>query len=142
MVMAHNKVRAAIGVDPLRWSAQLANAASQWSSHLAQDNRCAMKHSGPGQNLYWASPRIWDDGRRERQPINENDVLSSWVSEGAFYDRGTNSCRQGKVCGHYTQVVWHDTTEIGCARSFCPNQGQIWVCHYHPFGNVIGEKPY
>jgi pathogenesis-related protein 1 len=142
MLNAHNRVRTGVEVGPVRWSAPLAKSASRWATHLAQENGCSMTHSGPGENLYWASPLIWSDGRRERQRINEDDVVSNWAAERAFYDHRENTCRQGKVCGHYTQVVWRDTTDIGCARSFCPDQGQIWVCHYRPFGNVIGRKPY
>jgi pathogenesis-related protein 1 len=142
MLRAHNQVRATVEVGPLRWSASLASSAARWASHLARDNGCEMKHSGPGENLYWASPLKWSDGRSERQQLSEDDVVSSWAAERVFFDYGKNTCRLGKVCGHYTQVVWRDTTEIGCARSFCPNQGQIWVCHYRPFGNVVGRKPY
>jgi pathogenesis-related protein 1 len=142
MLSAHNQVRAVVAVGPLRWSASLASSASRWASHLAQDNGCVMEHSGPGENLYWASPLTRSDGRRERQQFSEDDVVSRWAAEREFYNYGKNTCRQGKVCGHYTQVVWRDTTEVGCARSFCSNQGQIWVCHYRPFGNLIGQKPY
>jgi len=142
MLSAHNKVRAVVEVGPVRWSAPLANSASSWARHLAQRNGCVMKHSGPGENLYWASPKTWSDGRRERQRVSEDDVVFSWAAERAFYDHGKNTCRQGKVCGHYTQMVWGDTTEIGCAKSFCSNQGQLWVCHYRPFGNLKGQKPY
>jgi len=142
MLRAHNQIRSVVAVGPVRWSAPLAQSASHWASHLARDNGCVMKHSGPGENIYWASALTWSDGRRERQQISEDDVVSSWVAERAFYDYGKNACRQGKVCNHYTQVVWRATTEIGCAKSFCSNQGQIWVCHYRPFGNVIGRRPY
>lgn len=142
MLRAHNKIRSVVDVDPVRWSVRLESSAERWARHLARDNGCVMKHSGPGENLYWGSPLIWTDGRRERQRISEDDVVSSWAAERAFYDHRENTCRQGKVCGHYTQVVWRDTTEIGCANSFCSDQGQIWVCQYRPFGNVIGRKPY
>jgi len=142
MLRAHNQVRAVVEVGPVRWSASLASSASRWASHLAQHNGCTMKHSGPGENLYWASPLTWSDGRRKRQQLSEDDVVSSWAAERVFYKYEKNTCRQGKVCGHYTQVVWRDTAEIGCARSFCSNQGQIWVCHYRPFGNLVGRKPY
>jgi pathogenesis-related protein 1 len=141
MLRAHNDVRSIVDVGPLRWSAPLAISASRWAEHLARNNGCSMKHSGPGENLFWASPISWSDGRRERQRISEDDVVSSWAAERAFYDRGENTCRQGKTCGHYTQLVWRETTEIGCARSFCSNQGQVWVCHYRPVGNVKGKKP-
>jgi hypothetical protein len=56
MLSAHNKVRAVVKVRPLKWSAPLARPASRWARHLAHDNGCVMRHSGPGENLYWASP--------------------------------------------------------------------------------------
>jgi pathogenesis-related protein 1 len=79
MLNAHNRVRAGVEVGPVRWSAPLAKSASRWAIHLAQDNGCVMTHSGPGENLYWASPLIWSDGRRERQRISGDDVVSLWV---------------------------------------------------------------
>jgi pathogenesis-related protein 1 len=45
------------------------------------------------------------------------------------------------VCGHYTQIVWRDTTSVGCAAQSCP-QGEIWVCDYSPPGNYVGQHPY
>jgi len=142
MLSGHNRVRAEVGVGPLRWSERLAESAARWARHLAEANDCVMQHSGPGENLYWASALIWSDGRRERQPVDEAQVLRSWASERADYDHRTNTCRPGQVCGHYTQMVWRETAEIGCARRFCADLGQIWVCHYEPVGNLIGRRPY
>nr|prf protein 1a,pathogenesis related [Nicotiana sp.] len=28
-----------------------------------------------------------------------------WVDEKQYYDHDSNTCAQGQVCGHYTQVV-------------------------------------
>ncbi|MCI5145928.1 MAG: SCP-like extracellular, partial [Candidatus Electrothrix sp. AR3] len=39
-------------------------------------------------------------------------------------------------------VVWKETTEVGCAMSVCNDKSQIWVCSYHPAGNVVGKRPY
>lgn len=43
--------------------------------------------------------------------------------------------------GHFTQVVWKDTTQIGCAK--VPHQTipgtYVWVCDYSPPGNIEGE---
>jgi hypothetical protein len=85
---------------------------------------------------------MWSDGRREVRPISEERVVSIWVSEREFYRHRDNSCRRGKACGHYKQVVWRDTTEVGCAQRICEDMSQVWVCHYDPIGNLSGQRPY
>lgn len=48
--------------------------------------------------------------------------------------------------GHYSQVVWKGSTEIGCAISYCeagtmePGMGAYMsTCNYYPAGNVDTE---
>lgn len=66
------------------------------------------------------------------------------ASEVQWYDYASNSCNApaGKSCGHYTQVVWAKSTEVGCGVAICDGKGQIWVCNYKPAGNFSGQKPY
>jgi pathogenesis-related protein 1 len=106
-----------------------------------------MRHSKPdgkyGENLYWGSALNWSDGRKELQKVSPAQVVDSWGSEKLNYDYANNSCRPGKICGHYTQMVWRTTTTVGCARAVCEDtQQQVWVCQYQPAGNIVGNKPY
>jgi pathogenesis-related protein 1 len=145
MVAAHNQVRAGLKLPPLRWSDPLASDAARWADELALNRGCKMQHAGvegQGENLFWASALLWSDGRREVQAVTPQKVVDAWASERRDYDYARNSCRAGKACGHYTQIVWKGTTEVGCAMSVCPEQGQIWVCRYQPPGNWVGERPY
>ena len=76
----------------------------------------------------------------------------SWVGEQQDYDHASNSCAAGQECGHYTQIVWKDTTGVGCAKFSCTSNspfgsfaGGKWdfsVCDYSPAGNVVGQSPY
>ena len=149
MLAAHNPVRLSLKLQPLTWSNDLAQYAQQWAQHLAAQG-CKMQHrqhAGKarlqvGENIYWASPVTWSDGRREVQGIGSADVVSAWADEVHDYHYASNTCKAGKQCGHYTQVVWRDTKQVGCGMSLCPDQGQIWVCNYDPPGNWVGEKPY
>jgi pathogenesis-related protein 1 len=47
------------------------------------------------------------------------------------------------VCGHYTQIVWRTSINLGCALQDCPGltYGNTIVCDYGPGGNG-GGAPY
>lgn len=49
---------------------------------------------------------------------------------------------RGKKVGHYTQMVWNYTREVGAGVAYCPGGGIVVVASYHPAGNIIGSVPY
>ncbi|KAL3692371.1 hypothetical protein R1sor_006022 [Riccia sorocarpa] len=133
----HNAARKAVRVVSmanLTWDWSLANYAQNWAnSRASRANNCVLKHSnGPyGENIFWAS---WNS-----TPL---DAVKLWLAEKPYYNYTTNSCKPGKMCGHYTQIVWKTTTKVGCASAKCPAGGTFTVCSYNPPGNYIGERPY
>lgn len=149
MTKVHNDLRKKYDSPPLAYSKDLENAAKKWAAHLQADN-CSMMHSqgkvGPsGENLYWASASKKANAKDEQgnwvwqnslQNISEADVVQAWYDEVQWYDYETNSCDKGRMCGHYTQVVWNTTKELGCAAMACADRSQVWVCEYAPAGNV------
>ncbi|MBU2537628.1 MAG: SCP-like extracellular [Proteobacteria bacterium] len=154
MLQEHNTLRAAVGTPVLRWSDALARQASTWADELKKTG-CVMQHSRAnlGENIYWAS--AWKTTTRNKskntlqtiltlQPITEAHVISSWAVEQPWYSQASNTCNAppGKSCGHYTQIVWQNTKEVGCARAVCDDKSQVWVCNYSPAGNVVGQRPY
>lgn len=144
MVAAHNIWRREAGVAEVKWSATLAVSAQAWADNLKQQD-CRMRHSatrGLGENLYWASAIRYSTGATAPQRVTPTQVTDSWGSEKQHYDYAANTCAAGKVCGHYTQVVWRTTTDIGCAKAVCSDHAQVWVCHYAPPGNWRGQKPF
>jgi pathogenesis-related protein 1 len=152
MLSAHNTWRSEVGSPALKWSADLQAKAQTWADQL-KGKGCGMKHSGPGENLYWASAQKSASGKdadgnwiwkNSLQAVSDKKVVDSWGSEKQWYDYASNSCNApaGKACGHYTQVVWKETTEVGCANAVCDDFSQVWVCNYAPAGNMQGQKPY
>jgi hypothetical protein len=132
LVAAHNLIRSKVGVPPLAWSDNLAQVAQKWANKLIVAG--AFQHSPEtryGENLF----RITGDGATS----NPFDVVNAWGGESDFYRYDTNTCHG--ECGHYTQIVWRDTKQVGCAVARDPRH-EVWVCEYAPFGNVIGERPY
>ncbi len=132
LVNQHNKWRTDVGVTDLVWSNQLATVAQEWANKLAKKG-CDMEHSNSeyGENLYWSSATA-----------NPIDVVDEWASEIKFYKGQIISNSNYMKFGHYTQVVWSETTEVGCAYATCKDGEVIWVCNYNPPGNYLGEKPY
>ena len=72
-------------------------------------------------------------------------MVDAWVREkkyfrpGVFPDNSTTG-RSADV-GHYTQLVWRATTEVGCAEASSTRE-DILVCRYAEAGNYRGEKPF
>jgi uncharacterized protein YkwD len=122
----HNERRARHCVAPLVWSAELQQIAQNWANQLAARG-CVLEHStGHSENLAMMMGGTLTGG----------DVVSMWYDEISLYDwtRPAFSMQ----AGHFTQVVWASTTQLGCAKASCGN-GEVWVCNYAPFGNVQGE---
>jgi pathogenesis-related protein 1 len=144
LVNVHNNWRSLINVPMLKWSPTIAETAQNYAESLKSSQYCKPSHSAIdlGENLFWASPTEYSDGSSEIQPITPSQISDNWGSEKADYDETTNTCATGKVCGHYTQIVWKMTAEIGCGREVCKDNSQIWVCNYWPAGNIIGQHPY
>jgi uncharacterized protein YkwD len=144
-----NAARAAVGEAPLRWDPIAAQVA------LAYAKQCMFQHNpnagaeyvalggkgGLGENIAAGAPTQTIDG-----------AVSAWIAERADYDHATNTCASGKVCGHYTQVVWSTTTAVGCAQASCTANspfgtfaGGKWdfeVCDFSPPGNFGNNPPY
>uniref|UniRef100_A0A3Q2Q0W7 Cysteine rich secretory protein 2 n=1 Tax=Fundulus heteroclitus TaxID=8078 RepID=A0A3Q2Q0W7_FUNHE len=135
IVNKHNTLRR--GVQPtasnmlkMRWNNEAGSNAAKWAA------KCTMSHSpatsGCGENLYMAS---WKN--------SWSNAIQSWYNEVKDFRYGVGSVNGG-VVGHYTQVVWHNSNQIGCAMAYCPNSQYkyFYVCHYCPPGNYQLARPY
>ncbi len=141
IVERHNYWREKVDSPPLVWSEELAAYAQEWANELKKSNKCKMEHRPDkgkfaqlyGENLYWSKGK-------NRAPI---EVVDAWASELEYWNEETLECnKEWWYCGHYTQLVWHTSTEVGCAMVTCDGGEELWVCNYNPPGNWIGEKPY
>ncbi|KAI8895425.1 CAP domain-containing protein [Globomyces pollinis-pini] len=120
---AHNSYRAAKGVPPLAWSADLANKAQIWANRIEGTPLTLNSHShvqGEGENISGAGGAC-------------SGAVRVFAAEAAIYRDGFKM-GQGPnnvmVVGHYSQLMWRTTTHVGCASS----KSRV-VCKYVPPGN-------
>ena len=129
----HNKVRADVGVGPMKWSAALAAYAQGWADHLAATT-CRMAHRTQrkyGENLFQGTAGFY----------SAVDAAKGWETEKKDYHGGVLTESNWHPAGHYTQMVWRDTTALGCGEAIC-DKTLIVTCNYDPPGNYIGRRPY
>jgi pathogenesis-related protein 1 len=92
---------------------------------------------------------VYDAKNGEEELLDVDGVIDAWASEAYYYDYATNKSNTlGKPVGHYTQIIWKNTTKVGCGKAIAKKfefnnvYYEIQVCRYSLPGNIIGEKPY
>ncbi|HEX4158282.1 MAG TPA: CAP family protein [Rhizomicrobium sp.] len=134
LLAAHNKYRADLREQPLVWSDDLAAGAQIWAEHLAQEV-LTLKHSGEagaGENL-----AMWSAGRSSLTKLVDLwGAEKRYFIEASFPDVSTTG--DWRTVGHYTQMIWRNTTEVGCGVARGGGYDFL-VCRYSPQGNYLGE---
>jgi pathogenesis-related protein 1 len=136
----HNLARREVGVPDLEWSRELAAFAQEWADRLAK-NGCRMEHRKQpmirnepvGENLYWGS------SAEVYHPI---DASLSWYSEKKIFKYGKFGKGNWQATGHYTQMVWKSTRQVGVGVAICKNGALMVVANYGPAGNYMDQLPY
>lgn len=143
IVEAHNTERLTHpDVGALQWSAELASWAQEWAQTVAGQDMMFHRDDqrgnpfkpgeGLGENIYGWGPSSAKTGV---------DAVQSWIAEKQWYDYAQDRCAAGKVCGHYTQVVWKSHQYVGCGKAISARDLVYYVCNYYPAGNT-GGRPY
>lgn len=136
VVAAHNQLRSAAAVQPLRWDAGLAASAEAYAVELVRTGRFAHsqaeRRQGTGENLWM--------GSRGAFPVDR--MVADWASEKRWFRAGrfpgVSTTGRWEDVGHYTQIIWPTSVRVGCAvRS--SRQNDYFVCHYAQGGNVFGQ---
>jgi uncharacterized protein YkwD len=145
MVNYHNQKRAEVGNGNVSWSTQIAQYAQQRADQIARTKQLA--HLPQGQNPYGENLASGGStgGGVVYTVINACD---GWYSEKAKMPRNARTMTFdlfNKGVGHYTQMVWKGSTQIGAGISQY-QQGAftmtVVVCCYNPPGNVINQAIY
>jgi len=132
MMKGHNDARRAVNVAPLVWNDKLAKAATRYAAQMAKTGD--FEHSADTPGVAPEGENLW---MGTRNAFAYGNMIGAWVDERTDYVNGTGDF---EATGHYTQVIWRGTTEMGCAVSQDPNYEYL-VCRYFPAGNVEDTDP-
>ena len=146
LVAKHNELRRLEGasdMEILTWNGYLASMAEDWA------RACRWGHGQPGRpEGELPFDHIGQNLFAYNGTFNALAAIQAFYDEKQFYDYGTGACSK-EPCGHYTQVAWSTSREMGCAYAFCQNMFNVdminahyFVCNYGPAGNVEGVKPF
>ena len=134
LIALHDKMRQEVGVPPLRWSPELAAFAQAWADELGR--RGTLDHrprQGPSGQKYGENLAVFGDNM-----TGPHQGAGLWSDEKAKYTPGT-PFDPNAGAGHYTQMVWRGTTELGAGKAQIQT-GQfkgMWILvgNYNPAGN-------
>ncbi|KAF3913674.1 hypothetical protein AA313_de0200600 [Arthrobotrys entomopaga] len=120
MLSITNQLRAIHGAPPVKWNKTLATYASR------AGRKCVFQHSGGpyGENLAGGGPM-------------NNPVWYQWYLYTEVRNYNWDNPGFAENTGHFTQLVWKSTKEMGCAWiAGCPNLSYMVWCEFTPPGNV------
>lgn len=139
ILQAHNDAREEVGVDDLVLDDDLNAQALAYAEELAETG--SFEHSTPGsrpnqgENL-WAGTQ---------GAFSYATMAAGWVDEKQYYIHArfpfVSNTGQWQDVGHYTQIIWRDTTRLGCGIATGSGRDYL-VCRYSPPGNVSGQFAY
>jgi hypothetical protein len=133
------------------WSPEIAQKAQAWADrcifqHSPSTYRTSSQFSYLGENLYTSST-----SGSYFQPINWNSVITSWFKEISLLppmqDVIYTNTNFPYGTGHFTQVIWAKSYQIGCgiAQYRNPSTGwntNLYVCQYGYGGNYLNTRVY
>ncbi|NWH21295.1 CRIS2 protein, partial [Grus americana] len=134
IVDKHNTLRR--GVKPsasnmmkMEWCPLAAKNAKNWA------NKCTLRHSPA--NMRRTTEQCGENLFMSSAPLSWSYVIQAWYNEEKDFQYGTGAKTQGGVVGHYTQLIWYNSYQIGCAVAYCPRSqfSYFYVCQYCPPGN-------
>ncbi|KAM3173476.1 hypothetical protein ACTXT7_012428 [Hymenolepis weldensis] len=111
-------------IKDLKWNTELEASAQRHA------DRCQFQHdsSADRKTAEW-----WWVGQNIAYSSSIAQNVKMWFEEYKDYNYSYNYC--SGVCGHYTQLVWANTTDVGCGVSKCSFSGFnaiFVVCNYGP----------
>lgn len=137
VIASQNVERDSLGLSRMVWDSGLAASADHYAGELARTGH--WQHSdwstrvGQGENLWMGT----------RGAFTLEHMVGEWLAERKIFRSGTfpnvSSTGAWSDVGHYTQIIWAETTKVGCALRSSAEFDYL-VCRYTGPGNIMGQR--
>ena len=132
LLTRHNYYRAKHQAPDLTRLAKLEEISQSYSEYLASigylvHSSNTLNGNYIGENLYMG----YNAGYLGTSPVD------SWYEEISKYSFAKSDYIKGT--GHFTQVVWKNSKQLGCGVACGSNDYCYVTCNYYPGGNYLGE---
>jgi uncharacterized protein YkwD len=143
LLALHNDERCA--VDPtaaampaLEWDPLLASVAQSYASGCVTQHNASRsaQYQALGGSGYVGENIAWGTGG-----FSLEFLAQLWANEQALWSHGPVTNANVADVGHYTQMIWANTTGVGCGAASCGGT-RFLVCNYAPGGNYLNQAPY
>lgn len=142
LVNYHNEKRREVGSPPVVWSEEIARYAQSRAETIARTRQ--FTHLPQGQNPY--GENLASAGTTGGTHVyTAKNGAEDWYKEKQQMPQGAKLLTRelfSRGVGHYTQMVWKGSTEIGAGTATYEQNGftmTVIVCCYNPPGNVLNQ---
>ncbi|XP_059396259.1 peptidase inhibitor 16-like [Carassius carassius] len=143
IVDMHNEFRSKVQpsaafMQKVVWDETLRLVAENHTANCIVDHNPLLKELRMGENIFSGS-----------EPFNAIKAMMEWFGEHEDYNFETKNCDEERICANYIQMVWANSSRIGCAAQSCDTTEHLghekvtlFVCNYYPSGNIKTQNPY
>ncbi|KAF2801385.1 PR-1-like protein, partial [Mytilinidion resinicola] len=146
---AHNWVRAQYPIPLMTIDAKLTETAIKAVRTCVFAPNAKIDGGGYGQNIavkasFYGVDSVIQDIWNNR---SHEAAFAPYLGQATPWDGDNKTDADPRVWGVYTQLIWHNSTRVGCATNFCAQLQKFedgspafyTVCHYQDPGNVKGQ---
>ncbi|CAF0958619.1 unnamed protein product [Brachionus calyciflorus] len=131
---SHNKYRKSHDSPQLKMNKELCKIAQEWAERIAstgvfEHSTSTFKGQTLGENIAMRFSSTGDE-------LTGAQMTDQWYEEANSYNYNEDF-QNGK--GHFAQIVWRDTRQVGFGRAKAANGKWYAVANYYPAGNYVGQ---
>ena len=128
-IKRHNTLRACHNAQPLMFNCDIMKISQEYAERKPEGHS-SNTYNGQwmGENLFWS----WNMDLTGDYPVDD------WYSEIKYYNFETGKSNGG-VTGHFTQLVWKNSKELGIGYYCDSNKACVVVGNYFPGGNFNND---